>query len=92
MRTESESKPQERMGKKLIIPAEVKICATCSYWDGARKVDPELQVVVVEEGCEGKCLVQEECRRGMTDEFKFYPDCLWEHIAADDEPSNDQKN
>ena len=79
----TESTFETDMGKKLILPAEVKICATCSYWDGERKVDSELRVVVVDESCEGKCLVQGECRQGMTDEFAFQPDCLWEHLAPD---------
>ena len=49
------------MTKKLIIPAELKICATCSYWDGIRKVDPELRVVVIDECAEGECLAKCEC-------------------------------
>ena len=80
------------MSKKFIVPAEVMICATCSYWDGDRKFDPELQVVVIDESCTGHCLVQGECRQGMTDEFEFYPECLWEHIAEDDPAGNAKKN
>jgi hypothetical protein len=80
------------MSKKLIIPAEVKICATCSYWDGERRVNADLRVVVVDEKCEGHCLVQDECRQGMTDEFKFYPDCLWEHLAPDEPTGEEIKN
>ena len=80
------------MSKKLIIPAEVKICATCSYWDGERRVNADLRVVVVDEKCEGQCLVQDECRQGMTDEFKFYPDCLWEHLAQDEPTGEEIKN
>ena len=49
------------MTQKLIIPAEVKVCATCSYWDGERKVDSELRLVVIADSCEGECLVQEKC-------------------------------
>ncbi len=37
------------MTQKLILPAEVKVCATCCYWDGERHVDTEMQVVVVAE-------------------------------------------
>ena len=80
------------MDKKLISPAEVKIFATCSYWDGERKGDSELRIVVVDESCEGKCLVQNECRQGMTDEFAFQPDCLWEHLAPDTPPSSDDSD
>lgn len=60
--------PLPIMKPKLILPAEVKVCATCSYWDGERKVDTELRLVVVEEGCEGECLVQEKCCSGLSDE------------------------
>lgn len=72
------------MSQKLIVPAEVKICATCSYWDGERKVDPELRVVVVEDSCAGECLVQGKCCQGMNDEFEWREDCLWEHLAPDE--------
>ena len=76
--------------KKVIIPAEVKVCATCSYWDGERKVDPELRVVVVADTCGGECLVQGKCCQGLNDEGKWRNDCLWEHLAPD-EPPPDQK-
>lgn len=79
------------MSKKLILPAEVKICATCSYWDGERKVDPELAVVVVDEGCEGECLVQSKCCQGLNDEFEWRDDCLWEHLAPD-APEDSKQN
>ena len=82
---------QPIMGKKLILPAEVKICATCSYWDGERKIDPELRVVVIDESSTGKCLVQDESRQGMTDEFKWHPDCLWEHLAPDESEEDKPK-
>ena len=78
------------MSKKLILPAEVKICATCSYLDGERKVDPELGVVVVEDGCKGECLVQSKCCQGLNDEFEWRDDCLWEHLAPD-APDDAQK-
>lgn len=71
------------MKPKLILPAEVKVCATCSYWDGERKVDTELRLVVVNEGCEGECLVQEKCCSGLRDESRENHDCLWEHLAPD---------
>ncbi len=79
---------QQTMGKKLILPAEIKICATCSYWAGERKVDPELRVVVVEEGCSGECLVQSKDCQGLNDEFEWRDDCLWEHLAPDDTPDD----
>jgi hypothetical protein len=72
------------MKPKLILPAEVKVCATCSYWDGERKVDTELRLVVVEEGCEGECLVQEKSCSGLSDENDSKSECLWEHLAPDE--------
>ena len=83
--TGTESWQPPNMSKKLILPAEVKICATCSYWDGDRKVDPELRVVVVEDSCEGECLVQGKCCKGLNDEFEWRDDCLWEHLAPDED-------
>ena len=80
------------MGKKLIIPAEIKVCATCSYWDGKRTVDPELRVVVVEDCSDGECLVQGKCCQGLNDEFEWRDDCLWEHLAPDDDPEADTKH
>ena len=74
------------MTPKLIIPAEVKVCAPCSYWDGERKIDSELRVVVVADSCEGECLVQEKCCQGLNDEGKWRDDCLWEHLAPDEAP------
>ena len=71
------------MSQKLIVPAEIKVCATCSYWDGERKVDPELRVVVIADCCEGECLVQGKCCRGLNDEGEWRDDCLWEHLAPD---------
>jgi hypothetical protein len=71
------------MDKKLILPAEIRVCATCSYWDGERIIDPELAVVVIEENCLGKCLVENRSRPGLNSEFECRDDCLWEHLAPD---------
>jgi hypothetical protein len=76
------------MNKKLIFPAEVKICATCSFWDGNRKVDSELAVVVVEGNCVGKCLVQNKYCQGLNSEPEWRGHCLWEHLAPDTPESN----
>jgi hypothetical protein len=35
------------MAEKLILPNEVKVCATCTYWDGERQVDDDMKLVVV---------------------------------------------
>jgi hypothetical protein len=83
--------PLPIMKPKLILPAEVKVCATCSYWDGERKVDTELRLVVVEEGCEGECLVQEKSCSGLNDEGETRSDCLWEHLAPDESDESDKQ-
>lgn len=75
--------------KKLILPAEVKVCATCSYWDGERRVDSELGLVVVGDDCEGECLVQAKNSRGLNDVRGEKTGCLWEHLAPD-EPAADR--
>lgn len=71
------------MEKKLILPAEVKVCATCSYWDGERQVDEELNLVVVAEECQGECLVREEPCSGLSD-VRAMQQCAWESLEADD--------
>ena len=71
------------MSKKLIVPAEVKVCATCSYWDGPRNVDTELRVVVIAESCEGECLVCGRSCQGLSNEPQVNSGCLWEHLAPD---------
>lgn len=74
---------------KLILPAEVKVCATCSYWDGERTVDTELRLVVVSGDCEGECLVQSKCSQSLNDVRVETGDCVWEHLAPDS-PATDQ--
>lgn len=70
------------MEKKLILPAEVKVCATCSYWDGERRVDEELSLVVVEEDCRGECLVQEQHFDGLND-VRQMRHCQWESLETE---------
>ena len=72
------------MAEKLILPAEVKVCATCSYWDGERQVDAEMQLVVVAEDCQGECLVQAVSKPGVTD-VRSEPGCMWEDLEPDSE-------
>ncbi len=71
------------MKRKLIVPAEVKVCATCSYWDGERIVDGEAGVVVVGDSCAGECLVQTKKSLALTDVRRENGDCVWEHLAPD---------
>lgn len=71
------------MSRKLIVPTEIQVCATCSYWDGERKVDPEVGVVVVKDSCQGECLVRESqypALRHKGDDV----DCAWEHLEPED--------
>lgn len=70
------------MEKKLILPAEVKVCATCSYWDGDRHVDEELNLVVVSESCRGECLVHEAQCDGLAD-VRGIHDCSWEPLETE---------
>ena len=70
------------MEKKLILPAEVKVCATCSYWDGERQVDEELNLVVVAEECRGECLAHEAVCDGLTD-VRGIHHCSWEPLDAE---------
>ena len=81
-------------GKKVIIPAEFKVCATCSYWDGVRKFDEEVGVVVVDDCEKGECLVKASDRPGLHD-VRLECNCLWEDIRASvgDEPlEEDERN
>lgn len=71
---------KERM---LILPSEIKVCATCTYWDGERKIDPEIGVVVVRESCHGECLVTEKSMNALLG-VKDVCDCLWEDLHPDD--------
>jgi len=74
------------MAGKLILPSEVKVCATCSYWDGERSVDPDMKVVVVDGDVEGECLVHAQKIKALWD-TRQDPDCLWEDLNPD-EPTN----
>jgi len=67
--------------RKLILPAELRVCATCAYWDGTRSVDPDVRVVVVCESCKGECLVRDV----LTPPLRPVQDgtCLWDYISDD---------
>lgn len=71
------------MAEKLILPTEVKVCATCSFWDGERQVDPETQVVVVSGECQGECLVTETSKNCLN-HISCEEDCLWEDLVPDE--------
>lgn len=73
--------------RKLILPSELKVCATCTYWDGERKIDAEVGVVVVSESCHGECLVSESRRHALVGVHDVC-DCLWEDLSPDDASAN----
>ncbi len=81
------------MAEKMILPTEVKVCATCSYWDGERQVDGEMNLVVVSEECVGECLVQEVIKPGLKD-VRTECSCIWENLEpdtlADEQASGDK--
>lgn len=68
--------------EKLILPTEVKVCATCSYWDGERHVDEEVQVVVVEQCSEGECMAQDKKTPAVHD-IRCECACIWEDLVPD---------
>ena len=70
------------MTDKIILPTEVKVCATCSYWDGDRTVDSEVNLVVVSEACQGECLAQEKMMPCLTD-VRSQCACIWESLEPD---------
>ncbi len=72
------------MAEKLILPTEVKVCATCSYWDGERRVDNEMKLVVVSEECHGECLVQATHKPGLHD-VRLECVCIWEDLESDED-------
>lgn len=77
----------EKPDSKLIVPTEVRVCATCSYWDGERRFDEDVRVVVVSECCKGECLVREHhtpCLNPARDS----QDCAWESLHLTDEPED----
>ncbi len=71
--------------RKLILPTELKVCATCTYWDGVRTVDHEVGVVVVGERCRGECLVREDTVSALHPVAKD-PGCLWDDLEGDELP------
>jgi hypothetical protein len=71
------------MTERIILPTEVKVCATCSYWDGERMVDPDVNVVVVADSCQGECLAQEKMVEGLHDTRRECS-CIWESLEPDE--------
>ena len=68
---------------KLILPAELKVCATCTYWDGARSVDNDVRVVVVCESCVGECLVREVSMPSLRSVHED-TECLWDAVDLEE--------
>jgi hypothetical protein len=70
---------------KLILPAELKVCASCTYWDGPRSVDIDVRVVVVCESCYGECLVRAVSTPSLR-AVHHDTDCMWDTIVDEDTP------
>lgn len=72
----------------VFLPAEAQVCATCSYWDGERKVDDDLQLVIVKTTQQGQCLVKDKHRLALSPKHLEY-NCLWEDLqTTNDENTN----
>lgn len=70
------------MAEKLILPNEVKVCATCTYWDGERQVDEEMKLVVVSDDSHGECLVSGQDKPALQDSRQVCA-CIWEDLEPD---------
>ena len=73
------------MAEKVILPNEVKVCATCTYWDGERQVDDDMKLVVVLADGVGECLVTGLEKAALQDSRKVCV-CLWEDLEPDQVP------
>jgi len=77
--------------RKLILPVELKVCASCTFWDGPRSVDTDVRVVVVCESCEGECLVTAVSTPSLR-AVHGDSDCLWDTVIdADAPPADDEQ-
>jgi hypothetical protein len=76
--------------RKLILPTEIKVCATCTYWDGVRSVDQDVRVVVVCESCEGECLVREVPVPALRTVHQD-TGCLWDDLHIDEPPVDEDQ-
>lgn len=83
------SQEEQNKAQKLIVPAEIKVCATCSYWDGERQVDAEMRVVVVDAACAGECLAQEKQRDALND-VRQEQQCIWEDLEDEQGEQTEQ--
>lgn len=76
--------------RKLIIPAELKVCATCCYWSGDRSVDDEVRVVVVCESCQGECLVRGVSTPSLRS-VRANSECLWDDLHFETPPPEEDQ-
>ncbi len=70
--------------KKLIVPQEVPLCGTCSFWEGKRAIDEEARLVVLKEDDEGQCLVEEKPKKALQS-FEAQT-CAWEDLKNEESP------
>lgn len=83
----SNSNTKNKHSNLVFLPSETEICATCSYWDGKRKVDEDLKLVVVEAQQQGICLVKDQSKLALSPKHLEY-NCLWEDL----QPNVDETN
>lgn len=70
---------------KLILPCELHVCATCSFWDGRRQVDGEARIVVVAEACSGECMLRGQDTPSTLSSRQLTV-CDWEPLPEAGEP------
>lgn len=70
---------------KLILPLELQVCATCSFWDGERRVDEDARLVVVRHTCSGECLLRGQ-HTPCTLTGEGLKVCHWEPLPEADPP------
>jgi len=70
---------------RLILPWELRVCATCSFWDGERRVDGDARLVVVAEACAGECMLRGQ-DTPCTLSGKHLNLCDWEPLPEADGP------
>lgn len=71
----------------VFLPAETEVCATCSYWDGERKVDEDLKLVIINADQQGTCLVKDQSKLALFPKHLEY-NCLWEDLHTTNEENH----
>jgi hypothetical protein len=78
------------MADKLILPCELRVCATSSFWDGARRVNADARLVVAAETCAGECMLRaQDTPCTLTGRRLSF--CNWEPLPEADGPIEAQQ-